>query len=112
MARTSLAWLLQPLTVQRFFDEVWGVTHYHVERSRSDYFDGLLRGPSAADELLERVRTEPSAVRLVKGGESEATEAHRCPDGSLEATRVRDAFAEGYTIVVNGLEQYDRAIAS
>ncbi|MCV7093102.1 cupin domain-containing protein [Mycobacterium interjectum] len=112
MSRTSLAWLLQPLTVQTFLEEVWGVTHYQVKRSRCGYFDGLVHGPTAFDELLERVRPEPSAVRLVRGGESEAADAYRCPDGSLDLTRVREAFAEGYTIVLNGLEQYVRAIAS
>lgn len=112
MSRSSLAWLLRPLTVQTFLDEVWGVTHHHVQRSRSGYFDGLLHGPSAVDELLERVRPEPSAVRLVRGGESEAADAYRCPDGSLDLTRVRNALADGYTIVLNGLEQYVRAIAS
>lgn len=112
MSRTSLAWLLQPLSVPTFLDDVWGVTHYHVERSLSGYFDALLHGPSAADELLERVRPEPSAVRLVRGGATEAADAYRCPDGSLDVARVRDAFAEGYTIVLNGLEQYVRAIAS
>lgn len=107
---SSLAWLLQPLTVQTFLDEVWGVTHHHVARSRSGYFDGLLHGPSAVEELLERVRPEPSAVRLVRGGEGQ--DACRCPDGSLDLARVRSAFADGYTIVLNGVEQYIRAIAS
>ncbi|MGH3968951.1 MAG: cupin domain-containing protein, partial [Mycobacterium sp.] len=111
-AEPSLAWLLQPLTVQTFLDEVWGVTHHHVARTRIDYFDRLLHGPSAVDELLERVRPEPSAVRLVRGGEKEAADAYRCPDGSLDLTRVRNAFADGHTIVVNGLEQYVRAVAS
>lgn len=109
---SSLAWLLQPLTVRTFLDEVWAVTHHHVERSRAGYFDRLLHGPSAVEELLERVRPEPSALRLVRGGESEAADAYRCPDGSLDLARVRSAFADGYTIVVNGVEQYVRAIAS
>lgn len=108
----SLAWLLQPLTVQTFLDEVWGVTHRHVGRSRVGYFDRLLSGPSAVDELLERVRPEPSAVRLVRGGESQAADAYRCADGGLDLARVRGAFADGHTIVVNGVEQYVRAIAS
>lgn len=108
----SLAWLLQPLTVQTFLDEVWGVKHCHVGRSRIGYFDCLLPGPSAVDELLERVRPQPSAVRLVRGGETEAGDAYRHPGGGLDLARVRGAFADGHTIVLNGVEQYVRAIAS
>lgn len=111
-AESSLAWLLQPLTVQTFLDEVWGVTHHHVARGRIGYFDSLLHGPSAVDELLERVRPEPSALRLVRDGKTEAADTYRCPDGSLDLTGVRNAFANGYTIILNGLEQYVRAIAS
>lgn len=59
----SLAWLLQPLTVQTFLDEIWGTTHYHVKRARAGYFDSLLRGPSVVEELLELFRREPSVVR-------------------------------------------------
>lgn len=108
---SSLAWLLKPLTVEEFFDEIWGATHYHVERRCADYFDSLLCGSSAAEELLDHVRPEPSAVRLVRGGEDKDPDTYRLPDGSLDLARVRNDFADGYTVVLNGLEQYVRAIA-
>ena len=40
----SLAWLLEPLSVDAFLDEFWGKSHYHVSRSSPDYFDSLLDG--------------------------------------------------------------------
>ncbi len=110
--KSSLTWLLQPLTVETFLDEFWGQTHYHVKRCCAGYFDRLLPGSSAVDELLEHVQPEPGAVRLVRGGEDEDPDAYRRADGSLDLVRVRNAFADGYTIVLNGLEQYVRAIAS
>jgi lysine-specific demethylase/histidyl-hydroxylase NO66 len=98
--------------VQTFLDKVWGTTHYHVKRRRADYFDRLLGGVSVIEGLLERVQPEPSAVRLVKAGADKDPHSYRCADGGLDLVGVRDGFADGYTIVVNGLERYVRAIAS
>ncbi|GBE63693.1 hypothetical protein MFM001_01550 [Mycobacterium sp. MFM001] len=112
MADTSLAWLLHPLRVQTFLDEVWGQTHHHVKRGNPGYFDRLLQGPSVIDELLEYVRPEPSGVRLVRRGEDKEPGSYRLSDGSLDLDRVRDNFADGYTIVLNRLEEYARTIGS
>lgn len=109
---SSLAWLLQPLDVDTFLDEIWASRHHHIQRCRPGYFDRLLPGPSAVDELLEHVQPEPSAVRLVKGGEDKDPAAYRRADGGLDPARARDGLAEGYTIVVNGVERYLRTIAS
>lgn len=95
-----------------FLDEVWGVKHCHIERCTADYFDSLLPGSSAMDQLLQHVGPDPSAVRLVRGGEDREAATYRLPDGGLDPARVQRHFAEGYTIVVNGLERYVRAIAS
>jgi bifunctional lysine-specific demethylase and histidyl-hydroxylase NO66 len=108
----SVAWLLQPLPVETFLDEIWGATHYHVKRSCAGYFDGLLHGPSAVEELLELFRTEPSAVGLVRGDEKRGSDTYRLADGSLDLVRVRNDFADGYTVVLDSVEQYVRAIAS
>jgi bifunctional lysine-specific demethylase and histidyl-hydroxylase NO66 len=106
----SLAWLLQPLPVETFLDEIWGATHYHVKRGCAGYFDGLLHGPSAAEELLESYRREPSSVRLVRGEEKHGSD--RLADGSLDLGHVRSDFTNGYTIVLDDVEQYVRTIAS
>jgi lysine-specific demethylase/histidyl-hydroxylase NO66 len=104
--------LLQPLPVRTFLDNIWGTTHYHVKRRRASYFDRLLSGPSAVEELLEHCRPEPSAVRLVRGGEDKDPDTYRLADGSFDLVRVRKDFADGYTIVVDRVEQYVRAIGS
>lgn len=111
-AEPSLTWLLQPLTVETFLDEFWAAKHYHVKRCCAGYFDRLLPGSSAVDELLEHVQPEPGAVRLVRDGKDKDPDTYRRADGSLDLVHVRGAFIEGYTIVVNGLEQYVRAIAT
>jgi ribosomal protein L16 Arg81 hydroxylase len=109
----SLTWLLTPLAVETFLDKVWTTTHYHVKRHCAGYFDSLLRAPSAADELLELFRREPSAVRLMRENDKKSgSDSYQLGDGSLDLVGIRNDFADGFTIVVDGVERYVRAIAS
>jgi ribosomal protein L16 Arg81 hydroxylase len=109
----SLAWLLQPVTVQTFLDEIWGTKHHHVKRCCAGYFDSLLQSSSAIEQLLERYRREPSALRLVQGKDRKTgADSYRLVDGSLDVDGIRRDFADGYTIVIDGVERYVRAIAS
>lgn len=107
----SLAWSLQPLSVGTFLDEIWAETHHHVSRGRPGYFDALLPGPSAVDDLLELARREPSAMRLTRGKDKKGPDRYRLADGSPDLDAVRDDFAHGYTIVLDGVEKYIRAVA-
>lgn len=106
----SLAWLLEPLSVETFLEEIWGKDHHHITSARS--FDCLLPGPSTADGLLELLRHEPSALRLVRGKDKRGPDSFRLADGTLDVASVRSDFADGYTIVVDGVEQYVRSIAT
>ena len=108
----SLAWLLQPLTVQTFLDEIWGATHYHVKRCRAGYFDSLLQAPSAVEQLLELFRREASTVHLSKGKDKRGGDSYLLDDDSLDLVRIRNDFADGYTIIFGGVERYVRTIAS
>jgi ribosomal protein L16 Arg81 hydroxylase len=108
----SLAWLLRPLAVETFLNEIWAARHYHVERDCAGYFDCLLPGPSALDELLELYRLEPSAVRLMREKDKRGSDSYRLADGNLDLVGIRNDFADGFTIVVDGVERYVRAIAS
>jgi ribosomal protein L16 Arg81 hydroxylase len=111
-AEFSLAWLLQPLSAETFLDEIWAETHHHIKRGCSGYFDGLLPGPSTVDELLGLFRLEPSAVRLVKGRDKKGSDNYLLLDGSLDVDGILDDFAEGYTIVLDGVEKYVRAVGT
>ena len=89
-----------------------GGNAHHVKRCCAGYFDSLLPGSSAIEELLELFRREPSAVRLVRGKTKSGPDSYRLVDGSLDLVRIRNDFADGYTIVLDGVERYVRAIAS
>ena len=108
----SLAWLLQPLAVETFLNEVWAETHYHVQRHCPGYFDCLLPGASAVEDLLEVFRPEPSRVRLIREHDKKSPDNYQLADGSLDLDHIRSDFADGYTIVLDDVELYVRPIAS
>lgn len=108
----SLARLLDPLPVETFLDEVWGKDHHHITRGRRGYFDALLPEPSTIEGLLELLRHTPSAVRLVRGKDKREPENYLLTDGTLDIGGVLEDFADGYTIVVDGIEQYVRSLGA
>jgi ribosomal protein L16 Arg81 hydroxylase len=108
----SLAWLLEPLSVATFLDDIWSVTHHLVKRGSPNHLSGLLPGALTLDELLELFRREPSAVRLVKGRGKKSSENYLLADGSLDVVALRRDFADGFTIVLDGVEQYVPAVGT
>ena len=94
-AEVSLAWLLEPLSVETFIDEIWATDHCHIKRGRPSYFDGLLPGPSRVDDLLELFRGDPSGVRLVRGKDKKGPDRYRLVDGSLDLVGEGDRVREG-----------------
>ncbi|WP_082966588.1 JmjC domain-containing protein [Mycolicibacter sinensis] len=108
---SPLAWLLAPVTVQTFLDELWGAAPHHIARDSADYFD-LLAGPSSAEQLLAALRTEPSAVRLVRGADHLQPQDYTLADGTLDLARVHAEMAGGYTVICNNIEKYLRPMST
>jgi bifunctional lysine-specific demethylase and histidyl-hydroxylase NO66 len=108
----SLAWLLEPLTVETFLNEIWGTTHYHVSRNSPEYFDRLLDGSASVDELVSLFRPDLSLVSLVRENDKKAAYVYRLADGGFDAAGVGKDFADGYTIVLDSVQRYVRAVAS
>lgn len=107
----SLAWLLHPLTVGSFLNEVWGSSHYHVSRHRPEYFDALLDGSASLDELVGLFRPDLSLVCLVRETDKKEPYVYRRADGGFDAAGVGRDFADGYTIVLESIHRYVRAVA-
>ena len=51
-------------------------------------------------------------MRLVRGEDKKGPDSYRLADGTLDVVGVRDDFADGYTIVLDGVEQYVRTIGT
>ncbi|BBX44480.1 hypothetical protein GCM10009641_54600 [Mycobacterium cookii] len=108
----SLGWLLAPLTVDTFLEDVWGTTHYHVKRDSPGYFDSLLDGSASIDELVGLLRPDLSLFGMVRGDDKKQPYLYRRPDGTFDAERVGKDFADGYTIVLESVQRYVRALAA
>lgn len=111
-AEFSLAWLLHPVSVETFLDQIWAKTRYHVERHCADYFDSLLPGPSVAEELVELFCQQSCELRLVKGKDKKGADSYRIQDAGLDVARIHDDFAAGYTIVLDRVERHVRTVAA
>ena len=109
---SSLGWLLAPLTVETFVTEIWGQSHYHVSRSSPEYFDTLFDGSASVDQLLGLFRPDLSLVRLVRQNDTKEPYHYRRSDGGLDVAGIGRDFADGYTIVLESIHRYVRAIAS
>lgn len=108
----SLAWLLRPLTVDAFLDEIWGRSHYHVSRNSLNYFDCLREGADSVDDLLAVFRPHLSLVSLVRKAERKHQHVYRLADGGFDVAAIGQDFADGYTIVLESVHRYVRPIAS
>lgn len=108
----SLAWLLQPLSVRAFLDEIFGAKHYHINRGAPGYFDTVLPGPRPAADLVQQLKSDPAAVRAVNRDAHRDSAVYQLSDGTLDIAGVHADLADGYTIVVDRLERYLRSIAA
>jgi ribosomal protein L16 Arg81 hydroxylase len=108
----SLAWLLHPISVETFLAEIWAKTHYHVARDCADYFETVLPGPSLTEDLVAVFCQESSALRLMRETDKKGADSYQLDDGSLDLVGIRNDFADGYTIVLDGVERHIRAIAA
>ncbi|WIM88658.1 cupin domain-containing protein [Candidatus Mycobacterium wuenschmannii] len=108
----SLAWLLDPLTVDEFLGQCWGARHHHVRRGRPGYLDGLREGADSVDELLTVFRPHLSLVSLVREEQRKDQYLYRLAGGGFDVAAIGRDFADGYTIVLDSVQRYARAIAT
>ncbi|HEY0229115.1 MAG TPA: cupin domain-containing protein [Mycobacterium sp.] len=109
---SSLAWLLHPLTVESFLDEVWGTTNYHVSRNSLGYFDRLLDGSASVDELAGLFRPDLSLACMFRETDTKERHVYRLADGRFDAVAVGKDFGDGYTLVLESIQRYVRTVGS
>lgn len=107
----TAAWLFHPLSTDRFLSDFWAKEHHLVRRNDPGYFAGLFSA-RALEEFLEYGRPDPAGVRLVKGKEKKELAAYRLGNGAIDMVALRNDFAAGFTIILNGLERYVGAVAA
>src|SRR3546814_9954897 len=75
------------------------------------YFADLFSA-KALEEFLEYGRPDPAGVRMVKGKEKKDLQSYRLGNGAIDMVALRNDFAAGFTIILNGLERYVGAVAA
>jgi ribosomal protein L16 Arg81 hydroxylase len=100
------------VSVDSFLNEIWARRPHHIKRNQLGHFDPLLPGRTALDDLLTAFRSEPAQVRLIKEHDKKGPDSYRLADGTLDLGMVRSDFADGYTIVLDDVEQYVRTVAT
>lgn len=101
----GLADLIAPMALADFFDDVWGRSHYLARNGTPDRFAALLPD-RRLEEVLAALRPHPDMLRLVKQGKTLPLVETLLPDGSVDLVQLRNHYADGYTIVLNGVERF------
>lgn len=108
-ARFTLERLLAPVSVDEFLERIWEREPRHVPRDESGYFADLL-SIDDLDEVLEYGRLTPPGIRITSSGASVPPSEYLQGDGRLDLHAIRRLYAQGESIVLNGLERLWPAI--
>ncbi len=81
-----------------------------MSRSGPEYFDRLLGESASVDELLGFFRPDLSLVRLVRQNDKKEAYHYRSSDGGFDVEAIGRDFADGYTIVLESVHRYVRAL--
>lgn len=100
----GLATLLAPMPLGTFFGTVWGRRHHHA-RSTPERFSGLLPD-RRLEEVLATLHPQPDMLRMVRQGQTLPLPELLLPGGAIDIVQLRNRYAEGYTIVLNGVERF------
>jgi ribosomal protein L16 Arg81 hydroxylase len=104
-------WLFHPLPADSFLADFWAKEHHVIRRDDPGYFADLFSA-KALEEFLEYGRPDPAGVRMVKGKEKKDLQSYRLGNGAIDMVALRNDFAAGFTIILNGLERYVGAVAA
>ncbi|MFM5893301.1 MAG: cupin domain-containing protein [Novosphingobium sp.] len=98
------------MSTEEFIENIWARKFHHFVRSTPDFYDKLCT-PEDIEAYLDSARVPVSAVRLTSVNDELPRTRFRFEDGSLDVVEIRNAFANGYSIVLNALDRYFPDIA-
>jgi ribosomal protein L16 Arg81 hydroxylase len=101
---TALDYLLAPVPVERFFDEVFERTPLIVRREEPDRYAELL-SIADIDRLIAGVEMRGDNLQLVRSKPKVAPRDYTLSNGIVDPIRLADLYAEGATIILNQLQR-------
>ena len=109
----ALAQLLSPFPARDFLARHWEKKPLHVKRSLPAWA-ARLASVHDVDVILATGKTVANHVSLVRteGGKSVQADVPRTPDGAPNIAAIGQAYADGYTVVLNSLHRRWPAVAA
>ena len=105
MKERTLEWLLAPLSLREFADELWERQPRVIAHGDRNYFRSLFSAADV-DTVFEYNQPTPESFRVIMQGDGPPRNEYVQSDGRLDLDQLRKFYADGYTIVVNGLERF------
>jgi ribosomal protein L16 Arg81 hydroxylase len=97
--------LIQPISIEDFEANYWEKQFLHIARDSSDFFSSLF-SIEDLDKVLEYNRPQGSSLKVVKSNQPMNPSVYENQDGSLNLNQLYVAYADGYSILVNGIQRY------
>jgi ribosomal protein L16 Arg81 hydroxylase len=102
----AISYLLDPVPFSAFLEAHWEKEPLHLQRQAPGYYAGLF-GLEEVEQYLFTVRPRGNALKLVARGKPNIV-FHEQEEASLPV--VYQAFREGYTINLNGVQRHWPAV--
>lgn len=98
-------WLLDPVTVDDFEAKIWQRQTTLVAQDRPGHVADLF-GFAAFEHVLEFGQPKPPSIRVVCAAAPTPPVVPIASNGRLDVDRLRRAYAEGCTVVINNLQDF------
>lgn len=103
--------LIQPTGIDDFGANYWEKQVLHIQRGNPDFFSSLF-SLEDLDKVLEYNRPQGPSLKVVKSNQPMNPTVYENQDGSLNLNQLYTAYADGYSIIVNGIQRYWNPIKS
>lgn len=97
--------LIQPINIEDFAANYWEKQVLHIQRNNPDFFFSLF-SIEDLDKVLEYNRPHGSSLKVVKSNQPMNSTVYENQDGSLNLNQLYTAYADGYSILINGIQRF------
>lgn len=107
---SALEWLLFPLSADKFISEIWEKKPHLIKRDDRNYYSSLFTGADL-DSVFEYSQLKPPDIKVMMEGKGVSSDEYLQSDGRLDINQLRRLYAEGHTIIINGLHRFWEPVA-
>lgn len=97
--------MLAPFDQSEFFTQYWEQKPLHINRSQTDYYSAILDS-SSFDKIIQVGRPSHPHILVTKNQAELFPSKYINPDRSINLNQLYKSFGEGYTVILNSLNEY------